>query len=106
MSSDPYEADRVTCAKSRDIRQPICGKGVTPLYDGLSNWPKCPVVPRFAKQSSAVRRRAGSPSDNHSGNPAVVTIRRSGQDIPFDLDFPCGAGGDRTRDRGIMSPLL
>ncbi len=101
MSSDPYEADRVTCAKSRDIRQPICGKGVTPLYDGLSNWPKCPVVPRFAKQSSAVRRRPGSPSDNHSGNPAVVTIRRSGQDIPFDLDFLVGQAGIEPATEGL-----
>ncbi len=24
----------------------------------------------------------------------------------FDLDFSGGPGGDRTRDRGIMSPLL
>jgi len=27
MNFNPYEADRVTCAKSRDIRQPTCGKG-------------------------------------------------------------------------------
>ena len=60
-----------------------------------------PVVPRFAKQSSAVRRRPGSPTGNHSGNPAVVTIRRSGQDIPFDLDFLVGQAGIEPATEGL-----
>jgi len=34
MNFNPYEADRVTCAKSRDIRQPTCGKGVAPGAPG------------------------------------------------------------------------
>jgi hypothetical protein len=100
-------------------RRRLRPRGVQARPPSRGNQQRSPAGPAMGRRACCThaRRRPGGPQSptRRSSTPCLcphgVPIRRATPhqrifDIAFSQLRPSGAGGTRTRDRGIMSPLL